>query len=343
MTCATLLLVIHAFSLPLFERHYLCIAQCTYPAQMDDSKPETSQDFFERGNSRLDEKSFDMAIDDFTQAIRLDPKFEMAFRNRAIAHHRKRDFDKAIKDYSEAIRLDPKNAEVYIARGAAWAEQRQYDKAIDNYSDAIRIDSCNVAAFYSRGNSWCDKGEYDKAISDYNEALHLNPEDAPSYVGRGFCWCNKKEFDKAIKDSNEAIRLDPDYPHAFIFRARCWLNQREFEKAKDDYAEAMKLDSEDLTVCMAVATFNATCPIAKYRDGKRAVELATQACETTLWKDPYCLDVLATAYAESGDFDKAIKYVKEAMDKTRLDEDMLFLTIYTHYKTFEKKKPYHEP
>ena len=57
----------------------------------------------------------------------------------------------------------------------------------------------------------------------------------------------------------------------------------------------------------------ATCPEAKYRDGGKAVESATRACELTKWKSSEFLNTLAAAYAESGDFDAAVTWQTRAI------------------------------
>ena len=44
------------------------------------------------------------------------------------------------------------------------------------------------------------------------------------------------------------------------------------------------------------------------------MEYATKACELTEWKIANFGDTLAAAYAETGDFDAALKYEKQAMD-----------------------------
>ena len=48
------------------------------------------------------------------------------------------------------------------------------------------------------------------------------------------------------------------------------------------------------------------CEEEKFRDGKRAIELATRACELSNWNDAISQIVLAIAHAETGDFQKAL-------------------------------------
>src|SRR5204862_543460 len=77
-----------------------------------------------------------------------------------------RDYDRAIADFSEAIRLIPKNATAFNGRGKAYANKRDYDRAIADYSEAIRLDPKYVFAFNNRGNAYRNKGDTDRAIAD---------------------------------------------------------------------------------------------------------------------------------------------------------------------------------
>jgi tetratricopeptide (TPR) repeat protein len=60
-----------------------------------------------RGVAYADLKQFEKAIQDYNQAIELDPKYTHAFNNRGTAYIKLKQFEKAIQDYNQAIELDP--------------------------------------------------------------------------------------------------------------------------------------------------------------------------------------------------------------------------------------------
>ena len=68
---------------------------------------------------------------------------------------------------------------------------------------------------------------------------------------------------------------------------------------------------------MTLARILGTCHEANFRNGKWAMAEATRACELTRWQDPDCLDTLAAANAEIGDYDAAIKWQTQAIKLVR--------------------------
>ncbi len=100
----------------------------------------------------------------------------IARRYRGLAYQRKDDLDRAIADYSEAIRLDPKYAEAYYGRGLTYRNKGDVERAIADYNEAIRLDPKLAAAYNNRGNAYRDKDDPDRAIADFNEAIRLAPQ-----------------------------------------------------------------------------------------------------------------------------------------------------------------------
>jgi tetratricopeptide (TPR) repeat protein len=285
-------------------------------------------------------QEYDIAIADYNEAIRLDPSYASAFMNRAIAWRAKKEYDKAIADYDKAIRLDPGYASAFNNRGNALRAKKEYDKAIADFNEAIRLDPGLAPAFMNRGYAWQHKKEYDKAIADYDKAIRLDPGYALAFNNRGNAWRDKKQNDKAIADYGEAIRLDPRYAPAFYNRGNIRRDQKEYDKAIADYDEAIRLDPGLALAYDNRAWLWATCPDAKLRDGKRAVESATHACELGQWKEADHLGTLAAAYAESGDFTKAVEWQTKAntlysdAESRRKGEEALAL--------YKRKKPYRD-
>jgi tetratricopeptide (TPR) repeat protein len=187
-------------------------------------------------------------------------------------------FDDAIAYFADEIRKNPGSAPLYIRLSAVWNDKGEYGKAIDSLNEAIRLDPGDSIAFNNRGwNRWSMK-HYDGAIADYTEAIRLKPDSALTFGNRAAAYHAKKDYPKALADLNEAIRLDPKYAHAYSDRAWIW----------------------------------ATCPIAKLRDGKQAVESATKACELSGWKYAEVVGTLAAAKAEVGDFANAVAWQTKA-------------------------------
>ena len=71
----------------------------------------------------------------------------------------------------------------------------------------------------------------------------------------------------------------------------------------------------------ALAWFLATCEDDSIRNGAEAVRTATKACELSYWQEWKYIDTLAAAWAENGDFKRAIEYVQLALQGNGVDEN----------------------
>ena len=77
------------------------------------------------------------------------------------------------------------------------------------------------------------------------------------------------------------------------------------------------------------------------RNGKRAVEHATRACELTSWKVPQIIAVLASAYAAAGEFDRAVEYHKQALSFAGFEKR--YPEMRERLELYGRKQPYYNP
>ena len=82
-------------------------------------------------------------------------------------------FERAIEDYDEAIRLDPQLANAYLGRGVASGALGQYERALQDLDEAIRLDPQNTAAYAGRALVHTLLGKDVEAQQDVDRAVEL--------------------------------------------------------------------------------------------------------------------------------------------------------------------------
>jgi hypothetical protein len=140
---------------------------------------ELATAFNERGLAWRRKENLDLAIADYGEAIRHDPKLGDAYNNRGVAWIRKGDNECAIADLDNALRLVQDKtikARAYQNRGSAHHANKNFDLAIQDYSQAIGLDPKYAMAFNNRGASFESKGDLKSALADYRAAGTLAPE-----------------------------------------------------------------------------------------------------------------------------------------------------------------------
>lgn len=117
----------------------------------------TAIDFFKQGLSKLAANDYRGAIEDLTEATRLNPNFADAYAFRCEARTQLLDLIGAIADCNQALQLDPDSALAYFNRGDARADLQDIPGAIEDFTEVIRRNPLNrrllAEAYLRRGAS----------------------------------------------------------------------------------------------------------------------------------------------------------------------------------------------
>jgi len=224
------------------------------------------------------------------------------------------DREQALADLEHVVRLAPRETRGLLLRGSLWAKSRQFQAAVDDFTACLRIDPACSAALLERGLANYALRDFEAALADFDASLRLEPKMAMGYTGRAMARVELADYSQAEVDFSKALAADDKSPLPWFERARMWMRRHNANAAVSDLTETLKRDPKHLDAMIFLATLLACGPDDTPRDGKRAVELATAACEQTRKSDFRAVEALAAAHAEAGDFPRAIEQQEKALE-----------------------------
>ena len=171
---------------------------------------------YNRGISFTKSQNYPLAINSFTEAIKLNPDFVEAYYGRGYVYDESGSYQQAIDDYTKVIEIQPDNPEAYYNRGNSFSHLNEQQKAVDDYTMAIKHKPDHASAYFNRGNSYSNLCIYQKAIDDFTVAIKFRPDDSGIYFNRGSVYDVTGNSELADRDFAKAIELNPELKNKHI-------------------------------------------------------------------------------------------------------------------------------
>jgi tetratricopeptide (TPR) repeat protein len=216
--------------------------------------------------------------------------------------------------------------------------RQEYREARSVLEEALRTDPSNPDLYALLGYACRGLGNNDKAMVAFTQAIRHNTREAAVFYSRGYLYAGRKEWGHAIEDYTNAIHLDPADPRLYLNRGTFYVNQRKYAKAREDYEAAWKRGLENPTA-FPLARLLSVCPLSSVRNGRLAVKYAKIAYEQKQADATSCLQLLAAAHAEAGDWDEAVRNCERAIESAEESTRDLLSMLLQLYRLHE---PYHE-
>jgi tetratricopeptide (TPR) repeat protein len=160
------------------------------------------------------------------------------------------------------------------------------------------------------------KGDLKSAHQNIDEAIRRGPDYWPAYYDRARIFAAEGKWDRALGDCNDVLKRYSAFVPAALLRPRINAHLGNYSAARSELDHAIAIQPRARFYAMAFnnrAWFRATCPNQSFRNPQGAIDDAKKACTITQWKEADPIDTLAVAYAASGHFDSAVRYVDKAM------------------------------
>jgi tetratricopeptide (TPR) repeat protein len=220
---------------------------------------------------------------------------------------------------------------------AAWSERRPHVlKALPLGTAALLIALAAMARH--QVHYWKD------SITLFEHAVAVTPEHFMTRFYLGNAQLEKGDMARGVATMARVLELNPGFPNAHTSLADAYAMRGETALAVSHYQSALQLRPDWADAMNNLAWLLATVKDPSIRDGKEAVRLAERAAKLTDHQQPRILGTLAAAYAETGDFQRAIETAERARArataaglKPLADRNSELIELYKAGKPFREK------
>lgn len=291
-------------------------------------------------------------------ALEVDENNYRAHVELAVALRREGRLEESLSHYDRAAQLEPHRVEVHTNFAEALILAGQTEAAEAPLREALRIAPESVVAHYWLGVLLIEQERSAHGVAELRIALtrlrEASEQGLPIEVAELDILYNLAvgliaagQYEDAIEAFSQAFRLAPDdvdvrqglaASHYQLARRR--LSDNRPDSAIQHLRAAVKAQPGWIEPIFYLAQVLATSPDETVRDGKEALQLALQVCQATNFENPQALEVLAAAYAESGDFEQAIRLASKALELARnRDEAAMAKRIQSEIEQYKLQEP----
>jgi tetratricopeptide (TPR) repeat protein len=221
--------------------------------------------------------------------------------------------DEAIGYFTNEIALNQNVQHALHMRSLVYVDLGREVEAIQ---DATTLVGRWPSAFHYTvlGNRLESAKRYDEALVQFGQALAFRPNNFWARHARAALWIKLDRWNDSLNDANLNVAYHPRHASGLTQRAKIWRHMGQFANAAADYEAAIRINPENPDIANNLAWLRATCPDAAVRNGPEALVLARNAVALARTTVSDCLETLAAAHAENGQFAEALKTLQQSRD-----------------------------
>lgn len=133
-----------------------------------------------------------------------------AYDGRASVYLALEDTVSALNDIAQAIKLQPKDEDLYKERAQIYYEQNKFDLADEDYRKYIELQPGDVLGYMGLGRNANERKQWDKAIEQFNYVEKLSSDYSSVYSFRAESYLGLEKYREAVEDIVKAIEIDED-------------------------------------------------------------------------------------------------------------------------------------
>jgi TolB-like protein/Flp pilus assembly protein TadD len=253
------------------------------------------------------------AIADYTEAIRLDPEYALAFAERSFAFSAFVDnfasgpavhdyIDKSQADARKAVALAPDLGEGHLALADTLKRSLDFTRVSEEYERALALAPGSAKVLEAYGSFAVAMGRTDAGIAAVRRAVALDPLNPHTHLSLGQALMHPGGYSEAIAAFTDAKTLAPDdvWINAWLGQAYYWSG--DFERARK-WCESLKGVRFNKLLCLALT----------YHKLGRHAEAESMVAKLLASPGEQSPALYALMYTEWGDTDRALDLLETAV------------------------------
>jgi serine/threonine-protein kinase len=257
---------------------------------------------------------FKKAIQNFEQAIAIDPDYALAYAGLGDSYilmgyfgalPMKEAMPKAKQAATRALEIDASIADAHasLANIAAWYE---WDTAASEreFRKAIEINPNYPTAHHWYGLFLAATRRFDEAVQELKTAQSLDPTSLIINSDLGYTYYLARRYDDAIEQCSRTLEMDGNFELAHYEAGLAYVEKGNYDQALAEFGNATSLDNKPQALAMIGYTYA--------RAGKRREAERTLAELETLARQRFIPpNEMAIINAALGDNDKALSFLEK--------------------------------
>jgi Flp pilus assembly protein TadD len=154
-------------------------------------------------------------------------------------------YAEAIDNYSQAINLNPILVDAWNFRGEALYHLNRYEEAIRDFDKTIEIDDEFASAWQNKGDSLQKLERHEEAIVAYDKVISLDGDNYSVWLSKSLSLYNLKRYSEAVKANETAIAIESEDYEAWYLKAACAAALQDSEQVLESVQKALSFNLEE--------------------------------------------------------------------------------------------------
>jgi tetratricopeptide (TPR) repeat protein len=233
---------------------------------------------------------------------------------------------------------------IAILSWRAWAQTSYWRDSETLFKHALTVTTNNDVAENNLGIVYLRRGNVDEAISLLQAAVDLRPDNSPAHENLAKALLQKGKVAEALVHYRKLRELQPGNVEVHNIVGTVLIQHGRIREAVEEWQNVLAIQSDNGNAMSNLAWVFATSPDDSLRDGPKAVQLASEALRISGHRIPIIFRTLAAAYAETGEFSKAIQAAQQGVELANSQGNSgLAAELQGHIALYQEHRPLRDP